>query len=279
MSDSTQRVWLVTGASSGLGRAIAEAVVAGGDVVVATARRPESLEDLASRAPDQCHALTLDVTRPGAPAEVVREALHAAGRIDVLVNNAGAGLLGAVEECSPADARAALELNFFGSLAMIQAVLPHLRERRTGHIVQVGAAAAIANYAGFGIYGAAKAAITSLCESLAQEVRPLGLHVTVVEPGPFRTDFIGRSMARAATSLPDYAGTAGRFAQYLAKIDGKQPGDPHRAAAVVVRMVQSGQAPMRLILGKYAIEKTRRTFAARERELGLHEAEGVTADG
>lgn len=279
MTDTHQRVWLVTGASSGFGRAISEAVIAAGDVVVATARNPAAIEDIASRAPDLCHALPLDVTQPGAPAAVVQEAIQRAGHIDVLVNNAGAGLLGAVEECSEAEARASMELNFFGALAMARAVLPHFRARKSGHLVQMGAAAAIANYAGFGIYGAAKAAITSLCESLAQELRPLGVKVTVVEPGPFRTDFVGRSIARASASLPDYASTAGRFAQYLGKIDGKQPGDPHRAAALVVRMVQSGQAPLRLVLGKYAIDKSRRTFAARERELAQHEADGASADG
>ena len=279
MTESNQRVWLVTGASSGFGRAIAEAAIASGDIVVAAARNPDTLEDIASRAPDLCHALSLDVTRPGAPAAVVQEAIQRAGRIDVLVNNAGAGLLGAVEECSDAEARASMELNFFGALAMARAVVPHFRARGAGHLVQMGAAAAIANYAGFGIYGAGKAAITSLCESLAQELRPLGVRVTIVEPGPFRTDFVGRSMSRAAVSLPEYAPTAGRFAQYLAKIDGKQPGDPHRAAAVIVRMVQSGQAPLRLVLGKYAIDKTRRTFTSRERELAQHEADGASADG
>ena len=278
MSDSTPRTWLVTGASTGFGRALAEAIISSGDVVVATARQPESLDDLASRAPDQCHALALDVTRPGAASEAVREALDRAGRIDVLVNNAGRGLLGAVEECSEAEARACMELNFFGQLAVLQAVLPHFRARKSGHVVQMGAAAAISNYAGFGLYGAAKAAISSVMESLAQETRALGIHVTLVEPGPFRTDFIGRSMARAAATLPEYAATAGRFGQYLGKIDGKQPGDPHRAAALIVRMVQSGQAPLRLVLGKYAIDKTRRTFAARERELAAHEADCVATD-
>ena len=279
MTDIHQRVWLVTGASSGFGRAIAEAAIAFGDIVVATARDVGKVEDIASRAPDLCHAIALDVVQPGAPAAVVREAIARAGRIDVLVNNAGGGLLGAVEECSDSEARASMELNFFGAMAMARAVLPHFRERKAGHLVQMGAAAAIANYAGFGIYGAAKAAITSVCESLAQELRPLGVKVTVVEPGPFRTDFVGRSMARAAMSLPEYAPTAGRFAQYLAKIDGKQPGDPHRAADVIVRMVRSGDAPLRLVLGKYAIDKTRRTFAARERELAQQEADGVSADG
>ncbi|MEI6340629.1 MAG: SDR family NAD(P)-dependent oxidoreductase [Verrucomicrobiota bacterium] len=279
MSDSSPRTWLVTGASSGFGRALTEAIIACGDVVVATARKPEAIEDLASRAPDQCHVLPLDVTQSGAPAAVVRDALAHVPSIDVLVNNAGRGLLGAVEECSEADARACMELNFFAQLAMIQAILPHFRGRRSGHVIQMGAAAAISNYAGFGIYGAAKAATSSLVEALAQEVRPMGIKVTLVEPGPFRTDFIGRSMARAAVSLPEYEPTAGRFAQYLGKIDGHQPGNPHLAASLIVRMVLSGKPPMRLVLGKYAIDKTRRTFAARERELVQHEVEGAATDG
>jgi NAD(P)-dependent dehydrogenase (short-subunit alcohol dehydrogenase family) len=279
MSSAAPRVWFITGASSGFGRSLTEVALAQGDLVVATARNPEALSDLASRVPDSLRVHPLDVTCPDSIAAAVQAALAEWGRIDVLVNNAGQGLIGAVEECSDAESRANFETNFFGPLAVLRALLPHFRERRAGHIVQMGAAAAIANYAGFGIYGAAKAALSSLTESLAQELKPLGVRVTLVEPGPFRTDFIGRSLGRATTTLPDYAATAGRFGQYLTRIDGKQPGDPHRAAEAIVRLVQSGEAPQRFVLGRYAIDKTRKTFAARERELAQLEAAGAAADG
>lgn len=273
------RVWFVTGCSSGFGRALVDAIVMGGDRVVATARRVEDLEEVAARAPDSVVVLPLDVTSAVAVQGAVEEAIRVWGGVDVVVNNAGRGLLGAVEECDEGEVAACLEVNFLGPLRVVRAFLPHFRSRKSGHFVQLGAAAAISNYAGFGVYGASKAAITSVCESLQQELRPLGVKVTVVEPGPFRTSFLGRSMARAKASIAEYAGTAGRFGQYLARVDGKQPGDPMRAAEAIVRLVQSGEAPLRFVLGRYAIDKTRKTWAAREQELGRHEAAGAGTDG
>jgi NAD(P)-dependent dehydrogenase (short-subunit alcohol dehydrogenase family) len=273
------RVWFVTGASTGFGRALVETVIGAGERVIAAARNVETVAEWADRAPDQCRAVALDVTDPASVREGVSRGLAEFGAVDVLVNNAGRGLLGAVEECSDAEVRAAFEVNFFGSLGVLRELLPHFRERKSGHIVQMGAAAAIANYAGFGVYGAAKAAVSAMTESLAQELRPLGVNVTLVEPGPFRTDFIGRSMVRAGRQIAEYGATSGRFGQYLAKIDGKQPGDAHRGAEAIVKLVQSGEAPLRLVLGRYAVEKTRRTFASRERELARYEAMGMAADG
>jgi NAD(P)-dependent dehydrogenase (short-subunit alcohol dehydrogenase family) len=279
MSSASPRVWFITGASSGFGRALTEVALSQGDLVVSTARNPEALADLAARVPDSLRVLPLDVTQAASIPGVIQQAIAEFGRIDVLVNNAGRGLIGAVEETSDAETRAIFETNFFGPAAVLRALLPHFRERKSGHIVQMGAAAAIANYAGFGTYGAAKGALSSLTESLAQELKPLGIRVTLVEPGPFRTDFVGRSMTRAATSLPDYANTSARFGQYLAKIDGKQPGNPILAAEAIVKLVHSGEAPLRFVLGRYAIDKTRKTFAARERELAQHEAAGAACDG
>jgi NAD(P)-dependent dehydrogenase (short-subunit alcohol dehydrogenase family) len=279
MSSASPRVWFITGASSGFGRALTEVALSQGDLVVSTARNPASLDDLAARVPDSLRVLPLDVTQTASIPGVIQQAIAEFGRIDVLVNNAGRGLIGAVEETSDAETRAIFETNFFGPAAVLRALLPHFRERKAGHIVQMGAAAAIANYAGFGAYGAAKGALSSLTESLAQELKPLGIRVTLVEPGPFRTDFVGRSMTRAATTLPDYANTSARFGQYLAKIDGKQPGNPMLAAEAIVKLVHSGEAPLRFVLGRYAIDKTRKTFAARERELAQHEAAGAACDG
>lgn len=279
MSSASPRVWFITGASSGFGRALTEVALSQGDLVVSTARNPAALDDLAARVPDALRVLPLDVTQQDTLPGLVQQAIAEFGRVDILVNNAGRGLIGSVEETSDAEYRATFETNFFGPAAVLRAFLPHFRERKSGHIVQMGAAAAIANYPGFGAYGAAKAALSSLTESLAQELKPLGIRVTLVEPGPFRTDFVGRSMTRAAVTLPDYANTAARFGQYLAKIDGKQPGNPILAAEAIVKLVQSGEAPLRFVLGRYAIDKTRKTFAARERELTQHEAAGAACDG
>lgn len=274
---SHPRTWFITGCSSGFGRSIAEAALLAGDSVIATARRAEDLEILAHLGAGRCLALPLDITDAKAVSEVVSEAAAFTGRLDVIVNNAGYGLLGAVEECTDDQARRNFETNFFGPLNVIRATLPVLRPQKAGHIITLSAAAAISNYPGFGIYGAAKAAVESLHESLAAELRPHGLKVTLVQPGPFRTQFISRGLEQV-TGLPEYEGTAGKFAGYLKKIDGSQPGDPELAAEVIVRMVQSGQAPLRLPLGRYAVKKTRDVLAARLHELEAWELEAASAD-
>lgn len=277
MSSETSRVWFITGCTSGLGRAIAEAALLAGDFVHATARRREDLEVLEHLGAGRCQGHLLDVTDAGLARHVVRAAADEAGRIDVLVNNAGYGLVGAVEECTDDLVRANFETNFFGTLNVIQAALPLLRAQKSGHIVTISAAAAVANYAGFGIYGSAKAAVEALHESLRAELLPHGVKVTLAQPGPFRTDFIRRSLVRAP-AMPEYAGSAGRFANYLGQVDGKQPGDPERAAALIVEMVRGGQAPLRLPLGRYITQKIRSTAAARLRELDVWEQAACGAD-
>lgn len=277
MVPATQKVWFITGASSGFGRALTEAALTQGNRVIATARDPHALGDIADRAPEDLRVLPLDVTDPAACRSTASQAMQEWGHVDVVVNNAGRGLFGAVEETNDTEARANLDVNFFGPVNLIQGFLPHFRQRRSGHFIQMGAAAAIANYPGFGFYGAAKAALSSLTESLHQELKPLGIRVTLVEPGPFRTAFIARA-GRVQSQIPDYANTAGRFLQYLARIDGRQPGDPHRAAQAILQVVQSPDAPLRLVLGRYAIDKTRKTFAARERDLVVSEPIGGPTD-
>lgn len=267
MSTSSTPVWFITGCSSGFGRALAVAALARGDRVFATARNPDSLADLAAANPETLRTAALDVTQSAQVDAAVATAVAAFGRIDVVVNNAGAGFVGAIEETSEAEIARSFEVNFLGALRVTRAVLPTLRGQKSGHFVFISAAAAIANYAGFGIYGAAKRALEGAAESLAQEVRPHGLKVTIVQPGPFRTDFIGRSLTRAAAPLPDYEATAGKFGRYLASVDGKQPGDPARAAAAIIAAVTSERPPLRLVLGAYATDKVRRTFTAAQREL------------
>lgn len=249
-----------------------------GDHVIATARRVADLEMLEHIGAGRCHILPLDVTDAGQVAQQVAAAQAVWGRLDVVVNNAGYGLLGAVEECSEEDIRRNFETNFFGALNVIRAALPILRHQKQGHIINISAAAAISNYAGFGIYGAAKAALESLSESLRLEVAAYGIKVTLVQPGPFRTRFIGKGMTHA-TATETYAGSSGKFAAYLEKVDGKQPGDPERAAALIVKMVQEGQAPLRLPLGKYAVKKVRDVTASRLRELEAWEQAAGETDG
>lgn len=271
------RTWLITGCSSGFGRAIAEAALLAGDVVIATARRAEDLELLQHLGAGRCHGNLMDITDAAQVKAVIAEAAAITGRLDVIVNNAGYGLIGAVEECTDEQTRRNFETNFFGTLNVIRAVLPVLREQKAGHIINLSAAAVISNYPGFGIYGAAKAAVESLSESLRAEVQPHGIKVTLVQPGPFRTAFIAKGLDRAEP-MPEYSGSAGKFAAFLKNVDGKQPGDPERAAELIVKMVHDGQAPLRLPLGKYVTKKIRDAAAARLRELETWEQAAVATD-
>lgn len=264
--------WLITGCSSGFGRAIAEAALAAGQHVVATARDVRSIADL-ERA-GSCEVMALDIT----DADQVREVICAAGALDVIVNNAGYGLIGAVEECSDEQIRRNVETNFFGPLHVVRAALPGMRGRKSGHIVNVSAAAAISNYAGFGIYGGAKAALELMSESLRLELAPLGIKVTLVQPGPFRTEFIARGLEKAATQIDEYQASSGKFARFLESMNGRQPGDPAKAAAAIVQMVLDGEAPLHLPLGKYVVKKMRDKAAALTREAEKWEAVAAGAE-
>ncbi|MBN8247127.1 MAG: SDR family NAD(P)-dependent oxidoreductase [Verrucomicrobia bacterium] len=279
MSNPTDSpVWFITGAASGIGRRLAEQALASGARVVAAVRSPKSLEDLACRAVDSLQVVSVDMAEPASIRRAVEEAQRCWGRLDVVVNNAGYGLVGALEECGDDQIARNLATNLVGPLQLIRAVLPFLRAQRSGHLITLGAAAAIGNYPGFSVYGGAKAALEAVSESLRLELAPFGIRVTVVVPGPFRTDFIQRSLDRAAHRMPEYEPTAGKFLGFLERMNGRQPGDPERAAAAIVRMVSEGKAPMRLVLGKYAVDKTRKTLAARAVELAAWEAVGLGTD-
>lgn len=271
-------VWLITGCSSGLGRALAARVLARGHRLIATARQPETLDELVAADPSRCRALALDVADASQVAPVVAQAAEIFGRLDVVVNNAGYGLVGAVEEYDEAQITRNFETNFFGALRVIRAALPILRAQRRGHFVNISAAAVIANYAGFSIYGATKWALEGLSESLAAEVRPLGIKVTIVQPGPFRTEFISRSLERASASIPDYDPSSGKFRRFLETMNGRQPGDPAKAADAIIAAVESDNPPLRLVLGKYAIDKTRRKLGSAARELDAGSAAGAATD-
>lgn len=255
MTNTTEqgRVWLVTGANSGFGRAIAEAALAAGDTVVAAARRPETLDDLVARHPGRVTAVELDVTDQSRIADVVADAVLWHGRIDVLVNNAGRGVVGAVEETTDRELRELMDLHFFGPAALTRAVLPHMRRQGSGAVVQMSSMGGRFSFPGVGAYSATKFALEGLSEALAQEVAPFGIKVLVVEPGAFRTSFAGGGLHQTA-AMPEYAGTVGPVRANLPGSDGEQPGDPAKAAAAILKALDAEDTPLRLPLGNDAAD-------------------------
>ena len=252
--DTTTPVWFITGCSSGLGRALAAAVLGRGHRAAVTARSPEQVADLVDAHPGRAIALPLDVTDRHQVERAVKAAASAFGHIDVLVNNAGYGYLAALEEGEDDEVRALFETNVHGLAAVTKAVLPGMRARRTGHIVNISSLGGLAAFGATGYYHATKFAVEGLSESLAAEVEPLGIRVTIVEPGAFRTNWSGPSMRQSEIRIDDYADTAGaRRASTLATY-GKQPGDPDRAAAAIITVVESPEPPLRLLLGTAAYD-------------------------
>ncbi|HEX6354141.1 oxidoreductase [Actinophytocola sp.] len=247
-------VWFVTGCSTGLGRALVTAVLDRGWRAVVTARKPDQLADIVEGREDRALALPLDVTDPAQITEAVATAQDTFGRIDVLVNNAGYGYLAAVEEGEDAEVRALFDTNVHGLVAVTKAVLPGMRARRAGHIVNVSSLGGLAAFGATGYYHATKFAVEGISESLAAEIAPLGVRVTIVEPAAFRTNWSGPSMRQSTTVIDDYADTAGaRRAGTLATY-GHQPGDPARAAEAVITAVGADEPPLRLLLGTTAYE-------------------------
>lgn len=246
------KVWLITGASSGFGRAITEAAAAAGDVVIAAARNASRLADLTTAHPGQVEALSLDVTDAAAIEAAVADTIERHGRIDVLVNNAGRTHVGAVEETSDAELRSLFDVHLFGPAALTRAVLPQMRARRSGAIVQMSSLGGQLSFAGFGAYSATKCALEGMSEALADEVRPFGIKVLVVEPGAFRTGLFGN--VSASTMLDDYDATAGATRRMVASSDGAQPGDPAKAAAAILTALEAPDTPLRLPLGNDAVE-------------------------
>jgi NAD(P)-dependent dehydrogenase (short-subunit alcohol dehydrogenase family) len=242
------KVWLVTGASSGFGRAITEAAVAAGDVVVGAVRRPEALDDLVAAHPDQLEALRLDVTDTAAIEAAVRDVLGRYGRIDVLVNNAGRTHVGAVEETTERELRDLFDLHVFGPTALVRAVLPHMRERRSGAIVQMSSMGGQLSFAGFGAYSGTKFALEGISEALADEVAEFGIKVLIVEPGAFRTSLFEADRAGVSSDTGAYA-RVGETRGAVAGGHGSQPGDPARAAALIRAALEAEHTPLRLPLG------------------------------
>jgi NAD(P)-dependent dehydrogenase (short-subunit alcohol dehydrogenase family) len=271
--------WLITGCSTGLGRALAEAVIDAGHNTVVTARDAAKVSDLADSAPERVLAVALDVTKPDQIAAAVQQTEERFGSgPDVLVNNAGYGYRAAVEEGDDAQVRELFETHFFGTVAMIKAVLPGMRARRSGAIVNISSIGAQLTPVGSGYYSAAKAAVEGLSGALHGELLPLGISVTVVEPGAFRTDFTGRSLVESPTRIDDYAGTAGKRRKDSDATHGTQAGDPAKAATAIIGAVEASNPPSFLLLGPDALVSYRYIADRRAKEITKWEAVTTATD-
>jgi NAD(P)-dependent dehydrogenase (short-subunit alcohol dehydrogenase family) len=267
----TRKIWFITGASSGFGRAFAEHALARGHDVVATARDVAPLAALAATAPERVLAVTLDVTRPAEAEAAVEAAVARFGRIDVLINNAGYGVVGAFEETSDAELRAQMETNFFGAMNVIRAALPRLRAQKGGAIVNISSLGGQLSFAGFSAYSATKFAIEGVSEALAQEVAPFGIKVLIVEPGQFRTNLAGAGM-RHMPVLEAYRDIIAGTRDFARSMHGTQEGDPRRAAAVIETALEAPNTPLRLQLGADAVEAVRGHSEALLKDLATWEA-------
>jgi len=274
MTSSQPRVWLITGASSGFGRAIAEAALAAGDTVVAAARRPAALEDLVSAAPGRAEALALDVTDADSIDSAVGEVLDRHGRVDVLVNNAGRGAIGAAEETTDSELRELMDLHFFGPAALTRAVLPGMRERRSGAVVQMSSMGGRFSFPAVGAYSATKFALEGWSEALAKEVERFGVRVLIVEPGAFRTSFNGAGSLLISQPIAAYDDQIGPVRTGMPEDDGKQPGDPSKAAAAILQVLDAEHAPLRLALGNDAVDGIGEVLDAAKAELAAWEQLG-----
>jgi NAD(P)-dependent dehydrogenase (short-subunit alcohol dehydrogenase family) len=271
------KVWLITGCSTGMGREFAIEALRAGYRVVATARDPKTLAEIVAGHPERARALALDVTDADQIERIVSATIGEFGRIDVLVNNAAYGYLAAIEEGDEADVRAMFETNFWGLLRMTRAVLPQMRAQRSGHIVQNSSQAGLMSKPGTGYYSTTKWAVEALTEALYEEVAPFGIRVTALEPGPFRTDWAGRSMKRAKNQIAAYDAVHAR-AQMIADMDGKQPGDPRGAARALVELVQAKNPPRQLLMGKLVLDTYRAKLDAIRASLDEWEDLTVRAD-
>ena len=260
------KVWFITGSSRGFGNSLTKAVLDAGHQVVATARRPEQLAGLVETYGDRVRTVKLDVTSPGDAAKAAALALEAFGRIDVVVNNAGYGFCGAFEEMTDDEFKGQIDTNFWGVVHVTRAVLPILRKQGFGHIIQITSIGGRLGVPGMSGYHAAKFAVEGMSESIAQEIKPLGLKMTIVEPGGFRTDWAGASMAYAKP-IEAYASSVGAIRGYMEQHAGHQPGDPAKGAAAILKLVDLAEPPLRLPLGSDAMAFLRRSYTNSAEEL------------
>ena len=278
MAQQGTPVWFITGCSTGFGRELAAAILDRGWRAVVTARDAGRVRDIAAGHEENALALSLDVTDPDQVTTAVKAAEDRFGAIDVLVNNAGYGYQASVEEGEDAEIRAMFEANVFGLAALVRAVLPGMRSRRRGHIVNISSVAGFIGYPASGYYAATKHAVEGLSDSLAKEVAPLGIKVLCVEPGPFRTDFAGRSLHRTQSRIADYADTVAARMRTMSETSGQQAGDPARAAEAIIAAVQSPDTPQHLVLGRIGVENVTKTLRATLDEIESWKRAGVEAD-
>lgn len=266
------KVWFITGASSGFGAELSKAVIESGDRVAATFRKPEQVSMFTEQYRDKGMGILLDVRQTDNIASCLQQILDKWNRIDVLVNNAGYGTIGAIEEFTLEEIREQMETNFFGAVAVTKAVLPIMRSQQKGHIVQISSQAGFRASAGFGIYNASKFALEGFSEALAQEVASFGISVVIVEPGPFRTQFLAGSIKLAKQKIEAYEKTGvGQMLQYMEKMNGRQEGDPVKAAKAIVDYVNNNKKALRLPLGKITIQGMRAKLAAVEKDIQANE--------
>jgi len=268
----------ITGVSSGFGKDMAAEAARQGYTVIGTVRREEQLQEVDKLSPGRTFGYLLDVNEHDNVASLLQSVIERFGRIDVLINNAGYGLMGAVEETSMVEARMQMETNFFGALAVTQAVLPYMRRSGSGHIVQFSSIAGLASSPGLGLYNASKFALEGMSEALYLELKPLGIKLTIVEPGPFRTNWAGGSMKFTEAHISDYADTAGKLQEYIKGINGSQPGDPVKGAQAVLEILKVENPPLRLLLGKSAIDRAKAKIESIRTEIQHWEALGLSAD-
>jgi NAD(P)-dependent dehydrogenase (short-subunit alcohol dehydrogenase family) len=250
-----RRTWFITGTSQGFGHDLTAAALQRGDSVVATSRNPEKVQASFPDASDRLLAIAMDLFDNAQIASVVQAGIKRFGQIDVLINNAGHGLLGAIEEVTDSQIANVFQTNVFGLLRVTRAVLPHMRSRRAGHIVNLSSIGGLVGGAGWGIYNATKFAVEGISEALAQELTPLGIGVTVVEPGPFRTDFLGGSLSMVESQIPDYDQSTAQARNYPKQFNGAQAGDPEKAAKAIIQAVTGDKPPLHLLLGAIAYQR------------------------
>ncbi|RYY47534.1 MAG: SDR family NAD(P)-dependent oxidoreductase [Chitinophagaceae bacterium] len=272
------KVWFITGCSTGFGRHLAEETLAKGEKVAVTARNTDDVKDLVEKYPDNAYAIKLDVTRPEQVKDAVDKAVQKLGSIDVLVNNAGIGYFGAIEESEEEEVRRMFEINFFGLASVTNAVLPHLRKQKSGHIINISSVGGSVAFPGVGMYNATKFAVTGYSEALAKELAPLGIKVTVIAPSGFRTDWAGRSANDSKVKIDDYQTTAHSNQETIRGYSGNQPGDPVRAAQAIIKIVETPDAPVRLFLGAGALKGIRNKIAEMTKDIDAWEETTVWAD-
>ena len=271
-------VWFITGASSGFGHALTNAVLEGGGRVAATSRDATNIANTHGVGRDRLLTLALDVTDADRARAAIAEAQAHFGRIDVLVNNAGYGLVGAIEEASCKEIHHIMDVNFLAQIRLIRAALPDMRFRRSGYVVNLSSLVGVRPVGGTGYYAASKFAVEGMSDALRRELEPLGIGVLIVEPGPFRTNYAQKYLAYADKSVADYAETAGKLRVGIAAGHGMQPGDPDRAAREIIAALESGDPPRRLVLGRLALERIRKTIEERLREIDTWADRSLEAD-